>query len=183
MTTDFDKVKFFLMRTLPRLQATFEGWMEVMADAVDCRGVDKQPDREASIYSYIYFVIFIVCGSFFTLNLFIGVIIDNFNALKKKVCTSVGGAVLTLFMFGSTASSVFGPSHPQKHAKDSLSLHPVNFELARNIWKGTHYSLITCFHPKHLTINPVQYRSRSCDCTIFVVEVVDGHLWYICLHS
>lgn len=59
--------------------------MEVMADAVDCRGIDLQPAREANIYAYIYFVIFIVCGSFFTLNLFIGVIIDNFNALKKKV--------------------------------------------------------------------------------------------------
>lgn len=65
--------------------ATFEGWMEVMEDAVDARGVDLQPQREANLYAYIYFVIFIVCGSFFTLNLFIGVIIDNFNMLKKKV--------------------------------------------------------------------------------------------------
>lgn len=65
--------------------ATFEGWMEVMEDAVDARGVDLQPQREANLYAYLYFVIFIVCGSFFTLNLFIGVIIDNFNMLKKKV--------------------------------------------------------------------------------------------------
>lgn len=56
-----------------------------MADAVDARGEDLQPQREANLYGYIYFVIFIVCGSFFTLNLFIGVIIDNFNMLKKKV--------------------------------------------------------------------------------------------------
>jgi hypothetical protein len=67
-------------------QATFEGWMEVMADAVDARGVNLQPQREANLYAYLYFVVFIVCGSFFTLNLFIGVIIDNFNMLKKKVC-------------------------------------------------------------------------------------------------
>jgi len=33
---------------------------------------------------YLYFVIFIIFGSFFTLNLFIGVIIDNFNQQKKK---------------------------------------------------------------------------------------------------
>lgn len=65
--------------------ATFEGWMEVMADAVDARGVDLQPQREANLYANLYFVIFIVCGSFFTLNLFIGVIIDNFNMLKKRV--------------------------------------------------------------------------------------------------
>jgi hypothetical protein len=67
-------------------QATFEGWMEVMSDAVDARGVNLQPQREANLYAYLYFVVFIVCGSFFTLNLFIGVIIDNFNMLKKKVC-------------------------------------------------------------------------------------------------
>lgn len=65
--------------------ATFEGWMEVMADAVDVTGIDLQPQREANLWAYIYFVIFIVCGSFFTLNLFIGVIIDNFNMLKKRV--------------------------------------------------------------------------------------------------
>ena len=51
--------------------------------------VDQQPQYEASLYNYFYFVIFIVCGSFFTLNLFIGVIIDNFNALKKKVSVAL----------------------------------------------------------------------------------------------
>ena len=56
-----------------------------MADAVDARGVDLQPEWEYNMSAYIYFVTFIVCGSFFTLNLFIGVIIDNFNMLKKKV--------------------------------------------------------------------------------------------------
>ena len=56
-----------------------------MTDVTLYREVDEQPQWEASIYNYFYFVIFIVCGSFFTLNLFIGVIIDNFNMLKKKV--------------------------------------------------------------------------------------------------
>lgn len=47
--------------------------------------LDKQPIRETNIYMYLYFVFFIIFGSFFTLNLFIGVIIDNFNEQKKKV--------------------------------------------------------------------------------------------------
>lgn len=34
---------------------------------------------------YTYFLAFITFGSFFTLNLFIGVIIDNFNQQKKKM--------------------------------------------------------------------------------------------------
>ncbi|CAL4063472.1 unnamed protein product, partial [Meganyctiphanes norvegica] len=95
--------------------ATFEGWMEVMEDAVDVSGVGKQPEREANLYAYVYFVIFIVCGSFFTLNLFIGVIIDNFNALKKKY----EGGVLEMFLTDSqknyyTAMKKLGRKKPQK---------------------------------------------------------------------
>ena len=47
--------------------------------------IGDQPIREVNIYMYIYFVFFIIFGSFFTLNLFIGVIIDNFNEQKKKI--------------------------------------------------------------------------------------------------
>lgn len=47
--------------------------------------VEDQPLYEDNLYMYIYFVIFIIFGSFFTLNLFIGVIIDNFNQQKKKI--------------------------------------------------------------------------------------------------
>uniref|UniRef100_A0AC11BV26 Sodium voltage-gated channel alpha subunit 5 n=1 Tax=Ovis aries TaxID=9940 RepID=A0AC11BV26_SHEEP len=46
---------------------------------------EEQPQWECNLYMYIYFVIFIIFGSFFTLNLFIGVIIDNFNQQKKKL--------------------------------------------------------------------------------------------------
>uniref|UniRef100_A0A1I8HN50 Sodium channel protein n=1 Tax=Macrostomum lignano TaxID=282301 RepID=A0A1I8HN50_9PLAT len=64
--------------------ATFEGWMELMKSGVDVTGVDQQPKREASLGYYVFFVIFIIVGAFFTLNLFIGVIIDNFYSLKRK---------------------------------------------------------------------------------------------------
>jgi hypothetical protein len=50
-----------------------------------CLQLYKQPMRETNIYMYLYFVFFIIFGSFFTLNLFIGVIIDNFNEQKKKI--------------------------------------------------------------------------------------------------
>ncbi|XP_040335759.1 sodium channel protein type 5 subunit alpha isoform X9 [Herpailurus yagouaroundi] len=65
--------------------ATFKGWMDIMYAAVDSRGFEEQPQWEYNLYMYIYFVIFIIFGSFFTLNLFIGVIIDNFNQQKKKL--------------------------------------------------------------------------------------------------
>ena len=64
--------------------ATFEGWRELMQAGVDAVGVDLQPKRDANLYANLFFISFIIFGSFFTLNLFVGVIIDNFNALKKK---------------------------------------------------------------------------------------------------
>uniref|UniRef100_A0A8C2L586 Sodium channel protein n=1 Tax=Cyprinus carpio TaxID=7962 RepID=A0A8C2L586_CYPCA len=69
--------------------ATFKGWMDIMYAAVDSRRVEDQPIYEDNIYMYIYFVIFIIFGSFFTLNLFIGVIIDNFNQQKKKISQDI----------------------------------------------------------------------------------------------
>ncbi|XP_054047365.1 sodium channel protein type 5 subunit alpha-like isoform X1 [Rissa tridactyla] len=65
--------------------ATFKGWMDIMYAAVDSRECEEQPEWECNLYMYLYFVIFIIFGSFFTLNLFIGVIIDNFNQQKKKI--------------------------------------------------------------------------------------------------
>ncbi|XP_051826215.1 sodium channel protein type 11 subunit alpha [Antechinus flavipes] len=65
--------------------ATFKGWTDIMSTAVDSPGRGKQPIFEINIYAYLYFVSFIIFGSFFTLNLFIGVIIDNFNQQQKKI--------------------------------------------------------------------------------------------------
>ncbi|NWR53182.1 SCN5A protein, partial [Regulus satrapa] len=65
--------------------ATFKGWMDIMYAAVDSREKDDQPEMENNLYMYLYFVNFIIFGSFFTLNLFVGVIIDNFNQQKKKI--------------------------------------------------------------------------------------------------
>nr|XP_045613229.1 sodium channel protein para-like isoform X8 [Procambarus clarkii] len=73
--------------------ATWKGWIQIMNDAIDSTQVEYQPMREVNLNMYLYFVFFIIFGSFFTLNLFIGVIIDNFNEQKKKA-----GGSLEMFM-------------------------------------------------------------------------------------
>ncbi|XP_037985392.1 sodium channel protein type 5 subunit alpha-like [Motacilla alba alba] len=65
--------------------ATFKGWMDIMYAAVDSREIDQQPQFEARLRMYAFFVIFIIFGSFFMLNLFIGVVISNFNQQRKKI--------------------------------------------------------------------------------------------------
>ncbi|XP_029315241.1 sodium channel, voltage-gated, type I-like, alpha [Cottoperca gobio] len=65
--------------------ATFKGWTDIMYAAVDSASKQEgQPEYERNLKMYSYFVVFIIFGAFFTLNLFIGVIIDNFNQQKKK---------------------------------------------------------------------------------------------------
>ncbi|CAF3279088.1 unnamed protein product [Rotaria socialis] len=75
--------------------ATFKGWVEIMADATDAKEIDIQPEYETNVYILAYFVMFIIFGSFFTLNLFIGVVIDNFNQQKRILR---GGGSIEMFM-------------------------------------------------------------------------------------
>ncbi|CAK6954122.1 sodium channel%2C voltage-gated, type I-like, alpha [Scomber scombrus] len=70
--------------------ATFKGWMPIMYAAVDSQSKqEEQPVYESNMIMYLYFVVFIIFGAFFTLNLFIGVIIDNFNQQKKKISQDI----------------------------------------------------------------------------------------------
>lgn len=73
-----------------------EGWLDVMASGMDAVGlvtegegenirvVPSQPKRGNSPASVLYFVAFMIFGSQFILNLFVGVIMDNFNKIKDK---------------------------------------------------------------------------------------------------
>lgn len=63
--------------------STTEGWVELMYAAVDARGVDMQPVVNYELGFIYFFVLFILVGSFFALNLFVGVMMDNFGRAKR----------------------------------------------------------------------------------------------------
>ncbi|KAJ0412146.1 hypothetical protein ATCC90586_005759 [Pythium insidiosum] len=65
--------------------STTEGWADVMMAAVDARGIDMQPERDNNTLWVFFFVAFILIGSFFVVNLFVGIIIDNFNRMKAAL--------------------------------------------------------------------------------------------------
>ena len=52
---------------------TLEGWIEVMATAMELNG-----------YSWIYFVSFVVVGTFVVINLLIGILINNLDEAKLE---------------------------------------------------------------------------------------------------
>lgn len=110
--------------------------------------VDKQPIRETNIYMYLYFVFFIIFGSFFTLNLFIGVIIDNFNEQKKKA-----GGSLEMFMTEDqkkyyNAMKKMGSKKPMKaipRPRVSTGSSPSH---AQDSWPTTNTPLLSCLQWK-----------------------------------
>jgi hypothetical protein len=76
------------VRTLFEMMST-EGWIDIMNRGLDSvplqkNGLPMQPKLNNSLYSIFYFVVFMVFGSQFILNLFVGVIMDNFNKIKEK---------------------------------------------------------------------------------------------------
>lgn len=72
---------------------TQEGWMSPMFSAMDSRGIDKMPEYNASFANCIFFCIFMIVGFIFLVNLFVGVIIDNFNKIQDA--EDAGGVFLT----------------------------------------------------------------------------------------
>lgn len=54
-----------------------------MHSAIDHRGIDMQPVRDYNRLWATYFVIFLILGAFFVLELFVGVIIENFSRLRE----------------------------------------------------------------------------------------------------
>lgn len=63
---------------------TTEGWISVMSNGVDATGIDKQPKLNNNRWVTIYFVVFIIFGTFLLINLFTAVITDQFNKIKAS---------------------------------------------------------------------------------------------------
>jgi hypothetical protein len=55
-----------------------------MQSGIDNRGIGYEPKTNESLALIIYFIIFMIIGSQFIINLFVGVVIDNFNTIKEK---------------------------------------------------------------------------------------------------
>lgn len=65
--------------------STTEGWSDMMMAAVDSTEIDMQPIRDNNEIWVYFFLAFILVGHFFAVNLFVGVIIDNFNKMKAAL--------------------------------------------------------------------------------------------------
>jgi len=65
--------------------ATMSGWADIMYAAVNASPYEMAPEEDRNKWAIGYFLIFISICSFFALNLFVGVVIDNFQRLKSEM--------------------------------------------------------------------------------------------------
>ena len=64
--------------------STTEGWVDLMYSLVDSNGVDMHPIYNANQIRIYFFILYMIVSNFFAINLFVGVVINNFHRVKMK---------------------------------------------------------------------------------------------------
>jgi len=67
--------------------ATTEQWVSIMYAAMDVRGIDMQSDVNASPAIGLLFCLFMLFGAYFTVNLFVAAIVDEFEVRGAFPCS------------------------------------------------------------------------------------------------
>uniref|UniRef100_A0A914L220 Ion transport domain-containing protein n=1 Tax=Meloidogyne incognita TaxID=6306 RepID=A0A914L220_MELIC len=62
-----------------------DGWVSIMYQGIDAVGVDMQPIENYNEWRMIYFISFLLLVGFFVLNMFVGVVVDNFHKCKETL--------------------------------------------------------------------------------------------------
>ncbi|XP_034043558.1 voltage-dependent T-type calcium channel subunit alpha-1I-like isoform X2 [Thalassophryne amazonica] len=61
-----------------------DGWVSIMYDGLDAVAVDQQPIRNNNPWMLLFFVSFLLIVSFFVLNMFVGVVVENFHKCRQQ---------------------------------------------------------------------------------------------------
>ena len=59
--------------------ATLDGWVDSMYEGIDAVGIDMQPVENHNEYMAFFYLIYLLIVGFFVVNMFVGVVIDNFH--------------------------------------------------------------------------------------------------------
>lgn len=65
--------------------ATLCTWNSVMYQGMSAAGIDSDQIVNYKAYNAVFFVVFVLIGAFFTLNLFVGIVISTYNREKDKL--------------------------------------------------------------------------------------------------
>ena len=80
--TNFDNVIEGMLTLF--IVSSLDNWPDVMYRGIDSTAVERGPQKDSQMINSLYFVCFILVGSFFFLNFFVGVIFLNFEQAQKE---------------------------------------------------------------------------------------------------
>ncbi|XP_018422918.1 PREDICTED: voltage-dependent T-type calcium channel subunit alpha-1I [Nanorana parkeri] len=63
--------------------ASKDGWVNIMYNGLDAVSVDQQPITNHNPWMLLYFISFLLIVSFFVLNMFVGVVVENFHKCRQ----------------------------------------------------------------------------------------------------
>ncbi|XP_053326257.1 voltage-dependent T-type calcium channel subunit alpha-1I [Spea bombifrons] len=63
--------------------ASKDGWVNIMYNGLDAVAVDQQPITNHNPWMLLYFISFLLIVSFFVLNMFVGVVVENFHKCRQ----------------------------------------------------------------------------------------------------
>ncbi|XP_062932382.1 voltage-dependent T-type calcium channel subunit alpha-1I [Cynocephalus volans] len=63
--------------------ASKDGWVNIMYNGLDAVAVDQQPVTNHNPWMLLYFISFLLIVSFFVLNMFVGVVVENFHKCRQ----------------------------------------------------------------------------------------------------
>jgi len=61
-----------------------DGWVDIMYHGLDAVGIDKQPKQNYNEWRLLYFISFLLLVGFFVLNMFVGVVVENFHRCRAE---------------------------------------------------------------------------------------------------
>ncbi|XP_030839908.1 voltage-dependent T-type calcium channel subunit alpha-1I isoform X5 [Strongylocentrotus purpuratus] len=64
--------------------ASKDGWVDIMYNGIDAVGIDQQPQRDHNEWLILYFISFLLIVGFFVLNMFVGVVVENFHKCREE---------------------------------------------------------------------------------------------------
>lgn len=64
---------------------TTAGWQDVLMNSITSTEIDYVSSEERSTIWSLFFVLFMIIGYFFFINLFIGVVVSTFNSENDKI--------------------------------------------------------------------------------------------------
>uniref|UniRef100_A0A8C8HTI6 Voltage-dependent T-type calcium channel subunit alpha n=1 Tax=Oncorhynchus tshawytscha TaxID=74940 RepID=A0A8C8HTI6_ONCTS len=79
---NFDNLAQALMSLF--VLASKDGWVDIMYDGLDAVGVNQQPQLNYNPWMLLYFISFLLIVSFFVLNMFVGVVVENFHKCRRS---------------------------------------------------------------------------------------------------